>query len=89
MVEFLKPLLRSKKVQIFITGLLAQLAVTKLNLDPEVAKSLSEGIFYGVLTLIGAQAVSDFGSGGKTSANHPENVKANGKGTTVNNVSGG
>jgi len=76
--NLLGDVLRSKKVKIFLGGLLANYLVTKLNLEPEFAVKITEYIYTGVLALIGAQALSDFGSGGKTSANHPDNIKSDG-----------
>ena len=70
-------ILRSKKVKIFLMGLLAHFIVVKLKLEADLAAKISEYIYAGTLTLIGGQALSDFGSGGKTSANHPDNITAN------------
>ena len=70
-------ILRSKKVKIFLMGLLANVIVSKLKLDAELAAKITEYIYAGTLTLIGGQALADFGSGGKTSANQPDNIKAN------------
>jgi len=65
------PLFKSKKFQLFLIGVLANLGVRYVGLAPETANELAATITKLALAAIAGQAVADLGSGGKTSANGP------------------
>ncbi len=68
--------LASKRVKLFLIGMLSTYLINKVGFEAEMAAKLSEGVFYGIGALIAGQTITDFASGGKTSASHPDNVAA-------------
>lgn len=71
--------LASKRVKMFLGGLIGTYLVNKLGMDEELAAKFTEAIFWGVGLLIGGQTITDLASGGKTSASHPDAVAARAK----------
>jgi len=78
-LEAIKPLLKSKKVQIGAVTVIASALAKFVGLEPELASELAKSIVTIGLALIGAQAVADLGSGGRTSANYTGPEKPTGE----------
>lgn len=72
LLGLIAPLLRSKKVQMFVVTILANIGVRYVGLPEEVAKEVANGIVKLGLGVIVLQGVTDAATGGRTSANGPD-----------------